>query len=100
MSAQNKSDFVNVRLSDAGRNFAGPNGTVRIANAHMNYKFNGDQPQRVLTSEWSKVFSAEKYDGNPIFELVPPAIAAAPAPVKAAVVPQLTVVPAAESKEK
>jgi hypothetical protein len=96
--AQVKSDFVNVRLAAAGLTFAGSNGTVRIANAHMDYKFSGDTAQRVLTSEWSKIFSIEKYNGAPMFELVPTAQAAAPvatqaapAPVKATAAPVVAI---------
>lgn len=81
------SDFVNVRLTDAGREFAGPNGSVRIANAHMSYQFSGDTPQRVLTSEWTKIFSTEKCQGVALmFEIVPAAVAVA--------------IPAAISEEK
>ncbi|MBN9614412.1 MAG: hypothetical protein BGO25_05560 [Acidobacteriales bacterium 59-55] len=82
--AQNKSDFVNVRLSVAGRAFAGDNGVVRIANAHMNYKFAGDKPQRVLTSEWTKILSTEQIDGSPMFEIVPQSTTVPPQLVAAA----------------
>ncbi len=51
MNEKPKSDFVNVRLSEAGRAFAGEHGVVRVANAHMGYSFSGDAPQRVLSSE-------------------------------------------------
>lgn len=85
--AQVKSDFVNVRLADAGRTFAGTGGTVRIANAHMNYKFSGDAAQRVLTSEWTKIFAIEKYNGAAMFEMVPTAQAAAPVAAQAAPAP-------------
>lgn len=97
--AQVKSDFVNVRLADAGRAFAGPNGSVRIANAHMDYKFSGDVAQRVLSSEWTKVLSVERCEGGgPMFELVPDA-QAAPTPVaKPATVSQPTVVEATQEK--
>lgn len=65
-----KSDFVNVRLSDAGRAFAGEHGIVRIANAHMNYAFTDDKQQRVLTSEWAKVLSTVVFEGKSVFEIV------------------------------
>ena len=81
--AQSKSDFVNVRLSVAGRAFAGDNGVVRIANAHMSYKFASDKPQRVLTSEWTKILSTEQVQGSPMFEIVPTATVL-PQPVAAA----------------
>ncbi len=69
--AQVKSDFVNVRLSDAGRTFAGSNGKVRIANAHMDYTFRDNASQRVLTSEWTKIFAIERCEGGMMFELEP-----------------------------
>lgn len=93
---QVKSDFVNVRLSAAGRAFAGENGTVRIANAHMTYKFSGNKPQRVLTSEWSKILSAESYQGSPMFEIVPTAAA----PAKSTTVQPSSPQPVAEATQE
>lgn len=77
-----KTDFVNIRLTDAGRAFAGPNGSVRIANAHMSYRFTGSATQRVLTSEWTRIFALEQFDGNAGFEIVDAQPLAAPIATK------------------
>jgi hypothetical protein len=71
MSPKPMPDFVNVRLTEAGRAFAGEHGVVRVANAHMSYLFEGDQPQRVVyRGEWTSILSAEKHEGKPLFEIV------------------------------
>lgn len=95
---QVKSDFVNVRLSEAGRTLAGPNGKIRIANAHMDYSFSGDAPQRILTSEWRKVLSIERCAGELMFELADPAADLAAAVVVKAAAPVTQ--PAAQIEEK
>ena len=65
-------DFVNVRLSAAGKAFAGPSGKVRIATAHMHYIFVGDTPQRVVyRGDWTKTLSSTKWESKCLFELVP-----------------------------
>lgn len=66
---QAKSDFVNVQLSAAGVAFAGAVKQVRISNGHFSYTFTAGTAVRVLTSEWSRVLSRERYQGQPIFEL-------------------------------
>ncbi len=70
-------DFVNVRLSAAGKAFAGPSGKVRIATAHMHYIFEGDAPQRVVyRGDWTKSLASTKHGTDCLFELVPDATAA------------------------
>jgi hypothetical protein len=82
------SDFIQVGLSAAGVTFAGADGVVRIANGRLDYEFKSGAPVRVLTSEWDRVLSTRRYNGNPIFEVVEPLAApskpAAPAPPSAA----------------
>jgi sulfur relay (sulfurtransferase) DsrC/TusE family protein len=77
-TTQKPSDFVEVQLTADGAKVA----PVRITNGHFVYKFKPGATQRVLTSEWSKIISKEKWQGKPLFELVPdaPAAAAVPAP--------------------
>jgi len=66
------SDWVQVQLTDAGREFAGPSGVIHVANGHMQYTFKGTASTRVLRyAEWGKVLSKETFNGQPIFELVP-----------------------------
>ena len=63
-----KSDFVQVRLTEAGR---ATHGRVHVANAHMSYVFEGDQEQRVIyRAEWLPTLSREMVDGKPMFEIV------------------------------
>lgn len=77
MSTQKPSDFVQVQLSAAGGALA----PVHIANGHFSYVFaNAAVQQRVLTSEWTRVLSLEKHNGQAIFEIAP---ATAPAPATA-----------------
>ncbi len=75
MSRQ-KTDFVELQLSEAGLAMAGKGGVLQIATARLVYKFTAGSTTRVLTSEWSRVLSREMYQGQPIFEVAP---AAAPA---------------------
>jgi len=64
-----KSDFVEVRLTEAGRKFAGENGQVHVANAHMAYDFAGESTQRVVRYQWTQTLSRELVDGAPMFEI-------------------------------
>ena len=70
MSREIKSDFVNVRLTAAGRKFAGEQGQVHVANAHMAYDFVGEGTQRVVRYQWTQTLSRELADGAPMFEIV------------------------------
>ncbi len=64
------SDWVQVRLSEAGLAFAGDSATVNVANTHMHYTFQGTTPTRVLRyAEWDKLLSKETINGQPMFEL-------------------------------
>jgi hypothetical protein len=64
------SDWVQVRLSEAGLAFAGASGVVTVANTHMRYTFEGTKPTRVLRyAEWGKLLSKETINGQPMFEL-------------------------------
>ncbi len=80
-TAAAKPDFVMVRLTEAGRAFAGDGGKLRVANAHMSYTFEGTTAQRVVyRGDWTTVLSMEKAYGKPLFEIAPDATTtAAPA---------------------
>ena len=67
-------DFVNVRLSAAGKKFAGDSGKIRIANAHMHYVFEGDTPQRVVyRGDWTRTLATTRVESECLFEIVPDA---------------------------
>lgn len=76
-------DFVQVTLTAAGVAKAGAGKYIRVTFAASDLKFEVGTPQRVTRFEWANL-SRMKYEGQPIFEIVPsgaPAAAAAPAAV-------------------
>ena len=67
--ATNNSDFIDIELSAAGMAMAGAGGTVRIASRHLSYTFKAGAAIAVLTSEWTRFFSKQTYQGAAIFQL-------------------------------
>ena len=72
-------DFVHVQLSAAGVKMAGAGGCVRItAGRSSSFLFVVGQSQRVTKAyEWNALLQNERFQGQPIFELVNPAPVAA-----------------------
>ena len=69
MSPRPRPDFVQVRLSAAGRQLAGA-APLRIHTAHMRYQFAGAQPVEVLRrGEWPLLRHEVNAAGEPLFEL-------------------------------
>ena len=73
MSPRPRPDFVQVRLSEAGLQFA--NGApLRIHTAHLRYAFDGATPVEVLKfAEWPLLSRECDPNGKPMFELAVPA---------------------------
>lgn len=67
--ATNNSDFVAIQLTAVGVKMAGAGATLRIAARHIAYTFKAGSTTQVLTSEWTKFFSKQLYQGAAIFEL-------------------------------
>ena len=62
-------DFVQVRLSAAGRTLAGE-GVVRISSAHLRYQFAGEKPVEVLRrGDWPMLRNECNAEGELLFEL-------------------------------
>jgi hypothetical protein len=77
-------DFIQVRLSEAGRKFAGAAGVVRVATVHMHYLFEGDTAVEVLRrGEWTTLQRDCDAEGNLLFEAVESSGAAEAAAVEA-----------------
>jgi len=65
-------DFVQVRLTEAGRELCGE-GTYRVIRGHHDFEFRRDEIQRVTKAfDWHKVLATEIRDGKPMFEIVEP----------------------------
>lgn len=72
-----RKDFVQIRLSEAGREHAGSGETLRVATMHMHYVFVGEEPVEVLRSEWKVLQHDCDAEGQALLEEVPAAEAAA-----------------------
>ena len=67
-------DFVDIRLSAAGKRLAGDHGVVRFANSRRHFEFRADQVHEVERSfEWQGLLRHERYQGEAILEEVPEA---------------------------
>ena len=67
--ATNNSDFVDIQLTAAGVKMAGAGATLRIAARHISYTFKVGSTTQVLTSEWTKFFSKQLYQGAAVVAL-------------------------------
>ena len=64
-------DFVHVRLTAAGEQMAGAGGYVRIAAGSCDFTFRPGQTQRVTRAfDWNKILRDERFNGQPVFEIV------------------------------
>jgi hypothetical protein len=69
MSPRPRPDFVRVRLSAAGLQFAGDT-VLRIHTHRMRYAFQGSTPMEVLRfAEWPALQKEVNLAGEPLFEL-------------------------------
>lgn len=79
---QNASDFVDVQLTPAGEEFAGPSGVLRFSNSRFEYTFTKGQTTRVVIPyEWSHVLSKMLFKGQPVFAAAPAAVKPTPTPI-------------------
>jgi hypothetical protein len=79
-------DFLNVRLSEAGKRMAGEHGVVRWANGRRHFTFKAGEAQEVERSyEWNHLLRHEVFEGQPILEEVPEEEGELPAALKALV---------------
>jgi hypothetical protein len=78
-------DFCLVQLTVAGVAFA-KSGPLRVSNGRVSVTFPADNaPQKVANFEWDMLLRDHTTaDGNPLFEIVQPAAAAAAPPAKTA----------------
>lgn len=65
------SDFINVKLSAAGERLAGEGKSVRINTSRREFAFEVGKAVRIERSyEWNKLLKDDKFEGEPIFEIV------------------------------
>ena len=66
--ANDRPDFINVRLSDHAISQLGEDAAVGVTNAHMHYMFHGRTPVEILRRpEWAHL-QHELFDGKPLFQ--------------------------------
>ncbi|ABF42417.1 hypothetical protein Acid345_3416 [Candidatus Koribacter versatilis Ellin345] len=65
-----RDDYVYVRLTAKGEELAGPH-ELRLAGGSYHFAFKAGEAQKVTRAyDWNVVLSKEKYDGEPLFEVV------------------------------
>jgi hypothetical protein len=64
-------DFVNVRLTELGRQQAG-SGRLQVHAGNHSFYFTPDEVKMVTRAfEWERVLKTEHVNGHPLFEIVP-----------------------------
>jgi hypothetical protein len=64
-------DFVMVKMTEAGENFAGDHGVIRVADGRAYFEFKKGEALRATRAyEWNLLLAPMKVGNDPMFEIV------------------------------